>query len=169
MEEAAIHGSAVQNRHSSAVGIGENCLGAEFGRNLLEAICDFGERFVPGNALPAWGGSQTHPNAFGGYSPHGIEDAVWRVHAIQILRYFGAKKAAGDRVIGVPLNLCGSSVFDRDENPTGVGAVVGTGRMHHCLHSLKIIKPISSWVPHGPPHCVTPRAVRLDIGRAFRI
>src|SRR5437660_12564584 len=120
MEEAAIHGSAVQNRHSSAVGIGENCLGAEFGRNLLEAICDFGEGFVPGNALPAWGGSQTHPNACGGCWPPGIECAVCGVHALEILRYFGAEKAAGGRVVAVPLALCGSCALDRRGVPPRV-------------------------------------------------
>ena len=54
--------------------------------------------------------------------------------AIEILRDFGAKEAAGYRVRRVSLNLGGAAVLHGDENAAGVGAIVRTGSVDNALH-----------------------------------
>ena len=50
MEEAAVHGSAIERAERAAVGVGQNGFGADVVGDAAEAVSDFVEGFVPGDA-----------------------------------------------------------------------------------------------------------------------
>src|SRR5215468_10588269 len=52
MKEPAVHRRAIESAQRPAVGIGQNRLAAEFGRDCAKACGDLFECLVPGNTLP---------------------------------------------------------------------------------------------------------------------
>ena len=74
------------------------------------------------------------------YPSHRIQHPLRRVHAVQILGDFRAKKPAGNRVHGIALNLDGAPVFNGDQNATSVRAIVRAGGVDNALHSRIIVE-----------------------------
>ena len=74
------------------------------------------ERLVPGDALEA-------AFAFGADAPLGIEQAVGRVFALEVLRHFAAQKAARDGMVGIAAQPGGAVVFHGDQEGAAVRAV----------------------------------------------
>ena len=61
------------------------------------------------------------------FSAKGIEDAVGGVNAVKIFGDFAAEETLRDGLRGIALNFDGAALLvDRDQDRTGVGAVVGT-------------------------------------------
>ena len=141
VKKAAIHGSAIESAKRAAVGVRKNGFGAGLRDHPAEPARDFVERFLPGDALKRLQSGSARParalgRAF--FSPHGVEDAVWRIDAIQVLCDLGAKKSARHRVRGIALNLGCAAVFNGDQDATSVGAIVRTSSVHRGRH-LRII------------------------------
>jgi hypothetical protein len=62
-----------------------------------------------------------------GTAAHRVEEAIRRIDAVEVLRYFAAEEAAGDGMRWVATQTGGASgVVNGDEDPAGVGAVEGT-------------------------------------------
>jgi hypothetical protein len=74
------------------------------------------------------------------HAPHGVEDAVRGVDAVQVLGDFGAQKSLGHRMGGVALNARSPAVFYGDQYSAGVGTIVRAGGMDDLLHDLDIIE-----------------------------
>src|SRR5439155_26230042 len=64
------------------------------------------------------------------------------------LRHVRAQKAAGYRMLRVALNLDGTVVIHRDQNGTGVRAIVRTRSMDHALHCFNLN---TAWKPAYRP------------------
>src|ERR1700686_3970456 len=159
MEETAVHGSAVERAERSSVRVGQYGFRAVFGSDPTQALRDFAESLVPGDAfksrLIGWSDGcprkpalSTVEGSFAQgscplrfHSSHRIQHPIRRVHAVQILGDFGAKESAGDRMLRIALNLGGAAVFDSDQDAAGVRAVVRAGGMDDALHP-GIIKSI---------------------------
>src|SRR6266852_2888591 len=134
MEETTVHGSAVERAESTSVRVGQYGFGAIFVSDPAQAMRNFVESLVPGDAfksglirwsdgmagrgrpalhsLEQWSPLRLHPS-------HRIQHAIRRVHAVQILGDFGAKESAGNGVPGITLNLGGAAVFDGDQDAAG--------------------------------------------------
>jgi len=68
------------------------------GDDAFEFLFDFVEGFVPGDALEGLCGAgavardrRVRHRSLRRYPPHGIEHAIWGVHAVEILGDFGAE------------------------------------------------------------------------------
>src|ERR1700727_1199872 len=72
------------------------------------------------------------------YPAHGIQHAVRRIHAVQVLRHFRAQKSAGYRMFRIPLDLRGAATLYGDQHSASVGAVVGTRGMDHLFHIFTV-------------------------------
>ena len=65
-----------------------------------------------------------------------IQHAVGRVNAVQILGDFAAQEPAGDRMLGIALNLGRPAVLDRDQHGAGVRTIVRAGGVNGLLHNM---------------------------------
>src|SRR5712664_3085339 len=129
VKKAPIHGSAVESTERASVRVREDGFRAGLGDDPAESARDFVERFVPGDALKSlrgWSSRATWTLEDAFFPPHGVEDPVRGVDAIQVLRDLRAEESARHRVRGVTLNLGGAAVFDGDQDTTGVGTIVRT-------------------------------------------
>src|SRR5208337_1705616 len=143
MEETPIHGSAVERAQCASVGVGQDGFAAVLGNGPAQAMGDFVEGLVPGNApkRTLWSGGRPRPSfpqrsaPFRFRSYHRIKHALRRVHAVQILGDFRTQESARDRVFAIALNLRGPSVFDGDQHAAGIRAIVRAGGMDDALHS----------------------------------
>jgi hypothetical protein len=150
VEEATIHGAAVQHRQRAPAGVGKNGFAAEFAADFPEAICDLLERLVPGNALERLlrrdgGGRPRMPQpseapqllarSLRGDPAHRIEHPFRRIHPVQILGHFGAKKPARHGMRRIPLNPSCAPILDCDQHSARVGTIVGTGGVNNFLHA----------------------------------
>ena len=99
---------------------------------------NFVESLVPGNTFKR---GFTRP--FRLYPSHGIQHAIRRVHAVQILGDFCAKESVGNGVLGIALNFGGAAIFDGDQDAAGIRAVVRAGSVDNALHAriIGIISP----------------------------
>src|SRR6202162_2423698 len=151
-EKSAVHGGAVQSTQGSAVGIRQNRFAAELGNDLAEALSDLVQSFIPRNALPGLCGDSCPFDKLRAGSrlsmrseaplrrppfcrnpAHGIQHAVRRIHAVQVLRHFRTQKSACYRMPRIPLNLRGAATLYGDQHSASVGAVVRTRGMDHLL------------------------------------
>ena len=140
MKETTVHGGAVERAERASVGIGEDRLGAVVSDDFVKALRYFVQGIVPGDALENFAGGDARATwAFRNYTPHGIQNPVRRVHAIQILGDFGAKETARHRVLGIALDFGGASVLDGDQNAASIRAIMRTGGVDDALH-LQIIR-----------------------------
>src|SRR5271166_1628371 len=81
MEETVVRSRAVQRAESSAEGVRQNRLTAEFGADGPESRSDRVQSLIPGNALPGYCGAGTHARGpFRATSTHGIQHAPRRIH-----------------------------------------------------------------------------------------
>ena len=162
MEETAIHASAVERAERASVRVGQDGFGAVFGNDPAQAMGNFVESLVPGDALesvtrrgcgvagrgrPAlhnlrqWRDGRPRPSfppgrrPFRLHPPHGVKHPIRRVHAVEILGNFGAKESAGNGVLGIALNSGGAAVFDGDQDAAGIRAVMRAGGVDDALHS----------------------------------
>src|SRR3984957_3193150 len=148
VEEAAIHGRAVEGPQSSTEGIRQDCPAAEFLRHSAKARRNPVERLVPRNPLPCllvWdrvydpvgrGGEAPRPRRrpLRHNSPHGIQHPIRRIHAIEIFRHLGTQKPPLHRMLRIALNLGGPPVLHSDEQPGGIRTIVRTRGMDDLLH-----------------------------------
>ena len=126
VKETAVHGAEAE--HADGAGVGQDGLGAVQIADLLEARGNGVEGFIPGDALEGLVLAAAFECTLGHalFSAQRVEDAVGRVDAVEVLGDFSAQKALGDGLRGVALDLDGAAGFvHRDENRTGIGAVVG--------------------------------------------
>jgi hypothetical protein len=73
VEESAVHGSAVERAERASVRVGENGFAAVFGDDTAQAMRNFVESLVPGDALENLaGGGARATRAFGSHAPHRI-------------------------------------------------------------------------------------------------
>ena len=124
VEETTVHGSAVERAERASVGVGQDGFGAVFGDDTAQAMRNFVESLVPGNALPDERGhslrgdgrprpsmrSEAPPVCGAGalarvrcvrrrslrsHPSHRIQHAVRRINAVQILGDFSAEESRG--------------------------------------------------------------------------
>ena len=122
VEKARGHAFALYLAHGARVAVGQDGFGV-LGRNGFQAGGNRVECFFPADALKL-------PAAFGAYALQGMEDAFGVVGALGVARDFGAQRAIGVAVVRVALDADGHAVFDRGDQGTGVGAIVGAGAAH---------------------------------------
>ena len=155
MKEPSIHRRTVESPQSSSEGIRQNGFTSVFFRDRTKARCNLVQCLVPGNAPPdsrinmfgsrcSWSwksilfvmstGSAVDW-AFAGNAPHWIQDAVRRIHPIQVLCHLRAQKSPCHRVFWVALDLRCSPVLHRNQHSTRVRTVVWTGGMNDVLHT----------------------------------
>jgi len=94
MEEAAIHAGEVEDPAGSGVAVRQDGFRAVFDGCRAEAIGDFMERFVPGDAGEA-------AFAFRAGAAERVLQAIARVFVFEVAGYFSAEEASGDRVRGI--------------------------------------------------------------------
>jgi len=120
MKKTAVHRGVAQLADGSGVAVGQDALGAMLVGDLLEPRSDLVQRLVPGDAFEGLGLAALWQRSFWNacLAAHGIEQAIGRVDAVEILRHLAAEKAARDRVRGIALHLDGASgqLVDGDEN-----------------------------------------------------
>ena len=100
VEEAAIHGAVAEDPDGACIGIGQDGFGSVVAGDGGQAGGHGVEGFVPGDALEGFGFVPVGERSFGdaGAAAHGVEEAVGRVDAVEVLRYLAAEEAAGDWV-----------------------------------------------------------------------
>src|SRR5208337_3494453 len=152
VEEAPVHGSAVERGNRASVGIWQDGFKPVFSDDPAEAMRNFVERLIPGNAFKrSRRDGRIRPSqrseapllrrdrrTLRSHPSHRIQHPLRRVHAVQILGNFGAKKSPRNGVLGIALNLGGPAVFDGDQNAASVRAVMRAGSVDDALH-LRII------------------------------
>src|SRR5260370_4024858 len=149
VEETAIHGSAIERAERAAVRVGQDGFGAVFRNDLAQSMRNFVESLVPGDALKSsrWSDGRPRPSfqleasimcgagalarvrtirarSLRLHPSHGIQHAIWRVHAFQILRAFGPKESAGNGMLRIALNFGGAPVIAGDHDAAAVIAVL---------------------------------------------
>lgn len=78
--------------------------------------------------------------ALGGKPSDGMQDTIRRIYTIQVFGHFGAQEPARYRVLRVPLDSCGATIFYRYKHSTSIRAIVGTGGMNKLLHNQRLYK-----------------------------
>src|SRR5208337_742852 len=142
VEEAPVHGTAVERGNRAPVRIGQDGFKPVFSDNPTEAMCNFVKRLIPGDPLKRarWRDGRPRPSLPQGsrslrsHPSHRIQHSLRRVHAVQIFGNFGAKKSARNRVLGIALNSGSPAVFDGDQDAAGVRAIVRAGSVDDALH-----------------------------------
>ena len=131
---------AIKRAERAAVRVGKDGFAAVPGDGAAQAMGDFVERLVPGDALEAIRLCRADtlvrvsPRSFRSDAPHRIKHTIGRIDSIKIFGNFGAEKSLGDRVLGIALNFGGASVFDGDQDAAGIGTVVRAGGVDDALH-----------------------------------
>ena len=141
MEETAIHGAAVECAECASVGIRVGWLrgrGSAMIWRKREAISSRASSQEM-RTKASWALGTGAARAFWlELSAHGIQHAVGRVDAVEILGNFGAEESAGDGVSGIALNFGGAAIFDGNENAAGIGTIVRAGGVDYALHVVII-------------------------------
>src|SRR5580704_432426 len=164
MEEAAVHGGAIQHSQCAAKRERQDGLAAEFSSDLLEARSDLLKSLVPTDALPlrlmwillVWGRvgacperSRRTPSRSGAprpswpfrpHPPHRIQNPVRRIHPIQILGHLGAQETTGHGMHRITLDLGRTTVLHGNQHSAGIRAIVRTGGVNDLLHDVLIIR-----------------------------
>ena len=146
MEEAAVHRPKTELPDRPRVRIRQDALRAELFCDQLQLLGNDAQRLIPRDALERVRLAALHaavtrrPLRRAGLAAHGIEQAVRRVDALQILRDLAAEKSTRDRMrrvardldraLGDPALGAGQR-FDRDQHAAGVGAVMRADRMNN--------------------------------------
>src|SRR6185437_4323514 len=134
VEKAAIHRPVAELPDRAGVAVREDALMAEFSGNVLEARSDLIQRLVPGDALEELGLTPFGERAFRNarVAPHGIEQALRGVDAIEVTRNFPAEEPARDRMCRVAgdLHRAAGELVDRHQHAAGVRAIVRTDGVH---------------------------------------
>ncbi len=131
MKEAPVHPIAVDLPQRAAIGKWKDGFRAELRRRSLQFGGNFVQRFVPGDPLE----SPRTGAALGRNPSHGIQQAIGRVHAIQILGYLAAEKSASDRMIRIALHASSPSILNRNQDGAGIGTVVRAGGVNNAGHA----------------------------------
>ena len=131
MKEAPIHRCAVQHRDVAAIGVRQHGFRPKLAADLLQPRYNFVESLVPCDALKR----AVAVRSLRGNPPHGIENAVGRVHAVKILGNFAAQKSARDGMLRIALDFGRPPIFHGDEHGATVGTIMGTRRVDNSLHS----------------------------------
>ena len=155
MKEPSVHRRTVESSQRSSEGIRQNGFTSVFLRDCTKARCNLVQCLVPGNALPdsrinmlgsrySWSWKATFfvmsagsavDWPFAGNAPHWIQDAVRRVHPIQVFCHLRAQEPSRHRMFWVALDLRCSPILHRNQDSTGVRTVVRTGGMNDVLHT----------------------------------
>src|SRR5690242_15370072 len=162
MKEPAVHGTETELAESAPIGIWQNRFGAKFCRNAAKLRGNGVQGFVPGDAsesarqLRLCGSdilvrparcasrsllgeecpSHTSSTSLGRDPLHRVQNPVRRVHAIQVLRDFRAKKPARHGMSRVALNFRRTPIFNGNQNSAGIGTVVGAGGVNNAFHNV---------------------------------
>jgi hypothetical protein len=64
-----------------------------------------------------------------------MQQAIGRVHAIQVLGNFAAEKSASDWMIRVALNSSGPPILNGNQDGAGIRAVVRAGGVNNAGHA----------------------------------
>ena len=131
MKEAPVHSVAVDLAQRAAIGKWKDGFGTELRRRSLQFGGNLVQRLVPGDPLE---GPRTGA-ALGRNPSHGIQQAIGRVHAIQVLGYLAAEKSTSDRMIRVALHARSPSILNRNQDGAGIGAVVRAGGVNNAGHA----------------------------------
>ena len=134
VEEAAIHGAVVEHAHGAGIGVGQDGLRPVLLRDFCETAGDQVQGLVPGDGLEVLRLTAGRQRSLGQtrLAAHGLQQAVWRVHPVQILRHFAAQEATGDGMVRVAGHTLGSPrAIHADQHGAGVRAVMRTDCVHH--------------------------------------
>src|SRR5580692_2655582 len=155
MEEAAVHGGAIQHSQCAAKRERQDGLAAEFSGDLLEARSNLLKSLVPADALPLLGGARAPAGgrwSLRPYSPHRIQNPVWGIHPIQILGHLRTQETTGHGMRGITNDFGRTAVLHSNQNAAGVRAIVRTGGVNNLFH-----KPSNYRVPL--PQCAQDMAL----------
>ena len=115
------------------------------------------ERLVPARPAEA-------PLALGARAHERMQQALVRVHALEVVRDLAAQEAGRDRVLGVARDARGAALgIDLDEQRAGVGAIVRAGPADDsggCAHGLADATPARAIPRGGMVRCLVRRAQR---------
>src|SRR5580698_3285682 len=137
MEEAAVHGGAIQYSQCAAERERQDGLAAELSGDLLEARSNLLESLVPADALPFLCGARTPARgrwSLRPYAPHRIQNPVRRIHPIQILGHLRTQETTGHGMRGITNDFGRTAVLHSNQNAAGVRAIVRTGGVDDSLH-----------------------------------
>ena len=114
------------------IAVGKNRLRTVALAHLLQPRGDRIQRFVPGDALKrfVFAAALEGPLATPGFRRERIENAIGRVHAIEIFGHLAAKKALRHRMRRIALQLDRAALIHRHQNRAAVRAVVRAHRVH---------------------------------------
>jgi hypothetical protein len=105
MEEAAVHGGALEIAECAAVGVGEEGFGSMGGDDLVESDRDLVEGIVPGDGFELG-------RALGTGAAEGCGEAIGVILTLEVASDFGAEEALGDGVGRVTAKMGGFAVLD---------------------------------------------------------
>ena len=124
VEEAPRHRLALQQAHGAGVAVRQDRLRIAR-RDRAQPAGDLRDRLVPADALEA------RRLVLGADALERMQHALGVVGALGIARHLRAQRAVGAWMLRLPLHLDHLAVLDGDAQGAGVGAVVGTGALHH--------------------------------------
>src|SRR5580692_4392915 len=153
MEEAAVHGGAIQYSQCAAERERQDGLAAEFSGDLFEARSNLLESVVPADALPFLCGAPARGRwSLRPYSPQRIQNPVWGIYPIQILGHLRTQETTRHGMRGITNDFGRTVVLHSNQNAAGVRAIVRTGGVDDLLH-----KPSNYRVPL--PQCAQDMAL----------
>src|SRR5579863_6440031 len=146
MKKSPVHRSTVQSPERASERVRQDSFASEFSGDLFEASSDFSKRLVPANALPrlcAAAALARGLRPFRSQSPHGIQNPVRRINAVQVLGHFGTEESTCNRMRRITLDLCRAPIFHSDQNSTSIRAIMRTGGVDYILHDILIIECVA--------------------------
>src|SRR3974377_504558 len=130
MKKAHIHGAAVEHTEVAAIGIRQHRFWPKLGADLFQPGGDFVECLVPRDA-PEGG---LAARALGRNPPHGMENAIGRIHTVKILRDFSAEKSLGYGMRRIALDARCAAVLDGNKRSASVGTIMWACGMDDSFH-----------------------------------
>ena len=133
MKEAPVHRPVAKNPHRPRIAVWQNRLRAVLIADLLQALRDRVQRFIPGDPIETLVFASARQRALGraGLAPQGVEKPLRRIDAIEVLGHFAAKKPVGDRLRRIARYLDRPAfLVHRDQHCARVRAVVGADRVN---------------------------------------
>src|SRR5262249_4973979 len=104
---------ALEMPHATAAGAGPDGLATAGRDHLAQAVGELGKRGVPCGALEPTG-------ALGADAAHGIEQAIGRMHMVEIAVHLHAEAPTGERVIAGSVQTDRPPILDCDLPAAGV-------------------------------------------------
>jgi hypothetical protein len=131
MEEAHVHRATVEDGYVPSVGIRKYRFWTSIRGNMPEVVNSLCQGLVPTDSLE----SMLTTYAFRSHTTHGEENTVRGIHTIKIFGNLPAQKSLRHRMVGITLNFGGATILNRDQDATGIGAIMRTRGVNYFFHA----------------------------------